>query len=337
MWTFFKKRKKLTAILVIILIISLYIAQKSLLGDNKKFASAKVTRGKLEEKLTISGKIAASDDVTLQFQTGGMLAWVGVKEGDHVKKYQTIASLDQRQMQKTFQKYLNTYTSGRNTFDQTKDNYLNQVVTDAIKRTIDSSQMSLNNTVLDLEIQNLTIQFANLWSPIEGTVVKVDAPEPGVNIYLPTEAQFEIVDPKSVYFSALADQTEVVNLTPGKRGELVLDSYPDQIFTGAIKTIAFRPKAGETGTVYETKFNFEGDNSDYKYRIGMTGDLTFSIKEKAGALYLPAKFIKEENKKKYVLIGKNGQKQKVYITTGLETDTNTEVTTGLSEGDTVYD
>ncbi len=67
---------------------------------NIKTDTARVKRGNLEEKLIISGLIDAEEKVTLRFQTSGRLSWVGVKEGDLVKKYQGIATLDQREIKK---------------------------------------------------------------------------------------------------------------------------------------------------------------------------------------------------------------------------------------------
>ena len=62
--------------------------------------SYKIKKQNLKESLTFSGEINANEKVTLRFQTSGRLSWVGVKEGDFVKKYQTIASLDQREVKK---------------------------------------------------------------------------------------------------------------------------------------------------------------------------------------------------------------------------------------------
>lgn len=76
-----------------------------------------VSRRTLKEELTLSGKIDAHEHETLQFQTSGLLTWVGVKEGDVVKKYQPIASLDVRSIKKTIDKYLNSYMKERWDFE----------------------------------------------------------------------------------------------------------------------------------------------------------------------------------------------------------------------------
>lgn len=335
----FKRISKKKVIFLILILIAGVLLYKNFspLTKNNKTESVKVTRGTLEEKLTISGTIDAEEKVTLRFQTSGRIAWVGIKEGDYVKKYQGIASLDKQELKKKLQKYLNTYMNERWDMEQvTRDDYRDKVLTDTIKRLKEKSQFDLNTSVLDVEIQDLAIQFANLWTPIEGIVTKITSPYAGVNIYLPTQAEFEIVNPKTVYFSASADQSEVTKIYEGLTGELMLDAYSDTNLSGSVKNISFIPKAGETGTVYAVKFTFIDDNSNYKYRIGMAGDLTFITERKEDVLYLPAKFVKEEKGKKYVKISKNKKEEKTDVLTGMETDDSVEIISGLSEGETVY-
>lgn len=335
MMPFVKNHKKLLIIITLILVaIAVYffvIAPT----QGPKVESAKVKRGTLEEKLTISGEIAAEQHAILQFQTAGHLSWVGVREGDSVKKFQTLASLDQRQIQKTLQKYLNLYLSNRQDFDQTQDDNKNQVISDAIKRTLVQSQTSLDNTVLDVEINDLAKQFANLWTPIEGIVVRVDTPYAGVNIVSPALAQFEVVNPKTIYFIAQAEQTEITMLKEGDSGELSLDAYIDKFQKGTIKNIAFTPTANQTSTVYDVKFTFPVDNSKYEYKLGMTGDLSFTTSRRENVLYLPSKYVKSDGSKKYVTVKSGNSEKKINVTTGLETDTNTEIKSGLNEGEMI--
>lgn len=331
------KKIKIAIIFLVLLVIGFFVYKNFISSSTKKVESANVARGNLEEKLTISGKVDADEHATLQFQLGGKLTGIGVKEGDYVKKYQWIASIDQRQTQKTLDKYMNTYLKTRWTFDQTKDDYKNSIISDSIKRIIDKAQFDLNNAVLDVEIQSLSLELSSLYTPIEGLVVRVDNPYVGSNFYLPTQAQFEVVNPKTMYVSVSADQLDVVKLHKEMQGTLVLDSYPDENLLGEISNISFIPKTGETGTVYEVKFTFNSDSSDYKYKMGMTGDVTFTVNKRNNVLYIPSKFIKTENDNKYVNTQNNGKKVKTTVKTGMETDTDTEILSGLSEGETVYD
>lgn len=331
------KNKIIKIVVVVLVLIGIFVGYQKVTASqaNQKVETVSVKRGDLREALTISGEIDATEKATLRFQTSGLLSWVGVKEGDYVKKYQGIAALDQREVRKTLDKYLQSYMTSRWDFETTKDASGNSgAMTTAVRRVLEKAQFDLNSAVLDVELKDLAIQFSNLWTPIDGLVVRAESPVAGVNI-TPTQAEFDVVNPKTVVFIATADQTEVPKISQGMSGELVLDAFPGQTFPGQVETIAFSPKSGETGTVYAVKFNFSPDNAEYRYRLGMTGDLTFVTKEKKNVLYLPNKFVKTDSGKKYVNVFKNDKKTKTFVQTGLETDDSTEIISGLIQGDII--
>jgi len=331
----FKQLKKRWYLVILVLAIVgffIYRSTTTKTTSKAKEESHTVKKRDLTETLSLSGEIDAEETATLRFQTSGRLSWVGVKVGDYVKKYQMIAALDQRETEKTLKKYLNTFLDTRWDFDQTKDDYKDKAISVAMQRIIDQAQFALDNSVLDVELKNLAVEFSNLFTPIEGIVTKVAAPFAGVNI-TPATAEFEIVNPKTVFFSVAADQTEVTKLHEGLPGELVLDSYPDKIIKTKINFISFTPKSGETGTVYEIKTSINEDNDNYQYKIGMTGDVNFVLSERKNILAIPTNFINSEDSKKYVYKMINGKKTKTYIKIGDEIDSYTIIKKGLEEGD----
>jgi len=305
-----------------------------------------VKRDSIRETLTISGELDAQEKITLRFQSSGLISWIGVKQGDVVKKYQVIASLDQKEAKKNLEKYLNTYMDSRWDFEQTKDEYrqpgqdywgLSWDQRNAIDRALQQAQFDLNNAVLDVELKNILLQYSNLVSPIDGIVTKVAAPVAGVHATA-TQSEFEVVNPDSLYFSLLPDQTEVTKLSASMSAEIIFDSYPDEKVTGTIQNIAFIPKSGETNTVYEVKITYPThDESHTKYRIGMTGDATFTLLDKPDVLVVPPAYIKIEKDKKYVMKQTGNKKEKVYVDIGIESDEMTEIIGGLAEGDVIYD
>ncbi len=314
-------------------------------AQGKKQNAYKVQIQTLKEQLTFSGKVDADEKVDLQFQSAGRLIWVGVKKGDSVKKGQAIAALDQRQLQKTMQKFLNTYVKTRLTFDQQQED-IRPVVIGALSkdqqerliRAAQQAQYDLNNSVLDVEVQNISVEYSNLYTPIEGIVDHVDTPVAGVNLTLTNPSIFRVVNPKTLFFAATADQTEVTKLHEGEQGEINFDSYPDENIPATVASIAFSPKEGETGTVYEVKINFlPSEESGYKYRLGMTGDISFTLREISNVISIPSAYITSENGKHYVVRGVNGKKEKIVVGTGETIEGQTVITSGLQEGDTVYD
>jgi len=337
-------RRRWYVIVGLVLIGGLLFYRQQVAVKNAQQKKYTVQRTTLKDTLSFSGAVDADEKTTLQFQTGGLLSWIGVKEGDRVNQYQTIASLDQRQLQKTMQKFLNTYVKQRMIFDRQQRSIdpaiIGSLSTDTQNSLITAareSQYDLNNAVLDVEIQDLTVKLANISSPIKGVVTKLNYPVAGVNVAL-GQTIAEIVNPQTIYFSALPDQTDVVKLKEGMEGEVVLDAYPDEKIPAIVQTIAFSPKTDETGTVYQVKMTLGGgDDWTLRYRLGMTGDANFVLREIPNVLAIPSNFIKSENGKKYVLKDQNGKQVKTFIQTGETIESQTEVASGLKEGDVVYD
>jgi RND family efflux transporter MFP subunit len=338
-----KKRWYLVVLIVAIALGLFFYQQQAIKAQTKKSKPYTVTKKILPNTLSLSGEIDAEEAATLRFQSSGKLVWVGVKEGDYVKKYQGIASLDQREIEKNLQKYMNSYKSARWDLEQSREDNNDQLIggltaqlRDKAKRLVEQSQFDLDTAVINYELQNLAKENAYLYTPIEGIVVRVATPYAGINI-TPSQAEFGIVNPKTIYFSATADQTDVVNLKKEMAGDVILDSYPDKTIKGMIGNISFSPKAGETGTVYEVKIAINENNDDYRYRLGMTGDVEFPIGDEKKVLMIPNSYIKSQGNDKYVMKQKNGGRVKQIIKIGESVDSSTEVTSGLSQGDIIYD
>ncbi len=297
----------------------------------------KVQRANLKQTLTFSGQVEAGETESLHFQSGGRLVWLGVKEGDTVKKGQGIASLDQRQLQKTIEKYLNSYEIQRNTFDQTREDNdqltiaLSQEVRDRAQRIINSGQSSLDNTVLDVELQTIAKEYAYLISPIDGVVTQMDVKSPQTNITV-TDT-FTIVNPSTLYFALSADQTEVVNLVEGMQARVTLDSFPDEAIPAAVRSIAFTPQENETGTMYEVRMDIEP--SAELYRVGMTGDAEFTLKERRDSISVPPEYVVEEKDTYFVYKMVEGKAKKVPVIVGDEYDEGREIRQGIKPGDEI--
>lgn len=348
--SFLKKYLKRIIIIIIFLLISGFgiykISAKNNTSDVPKFDAKKKTivtpkRDTIKEEITLTGTIDAATKSNLQFKTSGQLAWVGVKVGDRVKKYQAIASLNKEELKKGLEADFNNYRSALATFDDVQDKYKyekeNLILTDEMKRILVRSQNTLGNSVITYELQDLALKYATLYSPISGIVVAIDQPNSGVNI-TPASATFSIIDPTSIYFKAQIDQEDVNRIKVGDKTTIKLDSFPDTPIESEITYISFVPVSGQTSTVYEIRFKLDGvDNQDLKYRLGMDGDAVISLKQIENSLTLPIEAINQDEDQPYVFIKLENQKElsKKYITTGIETDTTIEILEGLSENDQV--
>lgn len=337
------KYKKTIGLLVILIILGIVFKKPiaSKVSPPPDYKTNPVTQKDIVESISASGKVKSDEEATLRFQTSGYLTWVGVKKGDRVKKWQALASLDTDELQKQLKQELLDYSNQRWDFDKdwhdndVSDNNLDKYSLDwDIKNLLQKSQFDLDRTVLDVEIKNIALKYATLWSPIDGIVTTIDAPNAGVNI-IPTSALFVISNPDKMIFSAKIDEADIGKVKLGQTAQILLDAYPDQTIDSQVSSIDFLSSVTSSGgTAYEVKF-FLPDNLDQKFKSGMNGDVEIKLSQIDNALVVPFSAIKETEDKKYVWVMENNLPQRREVTTGAETDNDTQVTSGVKEGELV--
>lgn len=293
-----------------------------------------IQKGEVKEILTLSGEIASDQDATLQFQQAGKIGWVTVKEGQYINKGMGLMGLDTVVLNSAYETALNNWRSTQATVDKIHDDVKDHSgdETFAQKQTRTAAEVANDNAYEAVKIAKKNLDESMLISPVSGYVTMLANPVAGVNV-IPGTPQVEIINPASIYLSVTADQTDVVNLKVNDNAQIILDAYPDATVSGQITSIGISPKVGETGTVYEVKLTLTGTSNQSNYKIGMTGDADFVVNDKKNVLYVDPQFIKEDAKGKYLLVGAN--KQKVYITTGIEGTNQVEVSGAIQESQSV--
>jgi len=307
-----------------------------------KYEEYIVSKGDIREELTVSGEVKAEKQADLKFQAGGRLAWVGVKQGDRVKKWQGVASLDRRSIEKNLQKELNDYMNERWNFEGdreiyhiTTDDLDKYTLTPAARRVVEKAQFDLNNTVLDVEIQAVAKEFASITAPFEGLISDLKFPDPGINVS-GTDVIAVIVDPATVYFEAEVDEVEIGKIFAGQEAEVVFDAYPEETVVSRVSEVGFSPVTlSGGGKGYRVKLWLPGGNRDLKYKLGMSGDARLVVAEKTGVLTLPAAAVSEKEGKKLVKQKQGKQVAEKEITVGLETEERVEILAGAGEGEKV--
>ena len=287
----------------------------------------------IKSDLTLAGSISASEIASLRFPNSGKLVWVGVKEGDKVKKWQAIASLDKKQLQKSLQSQFNNYRTNLSQFWDTQEKYKDVIVSDTIQRILDRTQYSLDNTVINYEIADMAIKESVLVSPISGIVTDIEQPLTGTNI-TPANATFTIINPNSIYFKSEIDQEDVTKIKVGQKATISIDSFPGRTFDSEITHISFIPVTGQSSTVYEIRFMLPVDNQDLSYRLGMDGDALITLKEEPQALVIPLDALNDDGKS-FIWVKVDNKLSKKYVTTGIENDTEVQILEGLNPNDVV--
>ncbi len=307
-------------------------------GQQKKneFEESEIKRGQVRQELVLTGEIDALERASLSFETSGKLIYVGVKEGDRVRRGTLLGKLDTTSLNAAYEQALNNLRRYQATIDNVYDSLQNHEddETFAQKDTRTTAEVARDNAYEAVIIAEHNLKGASLYAPFDGVVTSVTNPFSGPFV-LSTQPQFEVVNPETIYFRVTADQTEVTSLKEGMKVLITLDSFPEKEIEGVVSRIDFAPDPNEVSVVYEVEVDLP-QLEEIDYRLGMTGDAIFVLESKEEAFWVPAGFVKSDKQGQYLLTQKGDRK--VYVELGFEGSERVEVISDeISEGMKIYD
>lgn len=328
-------KKKWIWLVVAILIVGGIIWYKKNSSAQKDLDSIQIQKGSVRHEIILTGQIKAVEHAQLKFLSSGELSWIGVKEGDWVKKGQYLLRLNAISLQAQYEQAVanlrKTQATADNILDQVKDHDDDESHVQKDLRT--TAEATRDSAYRALEIAKQNLRNGYLKAPFAGLITNIVMPFSGVNTTL-AQSQIEILNPDTMYFEIQADQTEIKDLKLGQSVFITLDSYPEKEIKATVESIAYTPSTGQSGTVYQVKVTFN-DLDTEKYRVGMTGDASFVLETKDNVLYIPPKYLNADKDGKFVKLSpKNDQ---VYVEVGIDGETKVEIEGDINEGDTVYD
>ena len=288
----------------------------------------------ISKTLDISGIVNAKEKAQLRFLAGGKVVYLGAEEGDQVKKYQTLATIDRASLQKQIQQDLNTYMKERYDFEQDKDDYKDTAITTEDQRYLSKSQLDLNNEVLDVEIRDIAINNTVLSAPFNGVLTHSPTSVTGVQL-LATD-YFEVINPETLVFVGRVDEADIAQVSLGQTTHIVLDAYPDNELDTHVSYIAYTSSQNTTGTVFEVEFPLSQIGQREQFRLGMNGDASIVLDERKDVMTIPIISTKQRDDKIFVEVRTGDQTvEEREIRVGLENDDKYEVLSGLSLDDEI--
>lgn len=329
----FKRRTWIIVIVILAMLAFFYFQSR----DGERYTPYTVESRDMVESLELSGEVVAASSATLRFGAGGYVTYLGAKEGDAVKKWQTLASVDTRQLQKLLEQRLNLYSIQRGQFDQTIDDNDNAVpdgdLARQLNRLLAKNQYQLSNTVLDVEYQDLSIKLARLTSPVAGILIQ--APTSVANVQVSPTDSWVVVDPTTLEFVADLDETDIGRIREGQKVTVTLDAYPDRDIESTITHISYSPKETTTGTTYEVRISIPAGEMQ-ELRLGLNGTAKVQLADRQDVATLPLEAIAYETVGTLVYTQEGKEYKPLTVTTGVEDDGFVEVVEGPSIGDVVY-
>lgn len=167
-----------------------------------------------------------------------------------------------------------------------------------------------------------------IMAPISGTLITRNV-EPG-QTFTNADAIFTMSDRLTV--KAQVDETDISQIKLNEHAEIILDAYPGQKIKATVDQIAFDAKTVNSVTTYIV--DVLPEKTPEFMRSGMTANVTFFIESRKNILLVPNEAIRVKDGKTVVSIkNTNGKEQLQEVQLGISDGKNSEVLSGLKEGD----
>ncbi len=143
----------------------------------------------------------------------------------------------------------------------------------------------------------------------------------------------DIADVIRMQVEVNVDEADIGEIRQGQPVRISVDAYPDERFRGRVTRIA--PQAVAEQNVTTIPVTVEVSVRDDRLKPGMNATCDFIVERKENALLVPNKAVKESADGTMVTVLQHGEQVSCRVKTGISDDRNTEIISGLQEGDLV--
>lgn len=284
-----------------------------------------VMHQKLDNRIFISGTLLSNEEVNLMPEVAGKITGIFFKEGERVKEGELLVKINDQDLQAQLKKLqLQEKLASEKEERQKKLLAINGIS----QEEYDATLTQLNSTAADIEVLKAQISKTQIIAPFDGTVGLKNISEgsyvtPGTQI-----AKIQQTDPMKLDFSIPEKYSSIVGKGDSIRFTL---QGSEENFGG--KIYAIEPKI-EMST---RSVQLRGICSNKKGKLfpGAFAKIELLLKEIPNSILIPTEAIIPELKGQKVFLYKSGKAQPQKVETGIRTDTQIQITSGLLAGDTV--
>jgi len=355
-------------IIAMVLAIIIFIGYKSFI--NKKantptYQTTTVEKGTLINTISASGTVQNGNNFTMTTTASGIVKKVYVKNGDTVKKGQKIAeiTLDTESNQKYLSAYA-SYIGAKNSLDSAKISLysldssmwnVHQIFrNDAQQRNLTfddptfiqqndnwkaaeakviAQQQVIKQSEISLQSSYLSYSLASpvIYAPANGVISSLNLAE-GMVVSAGTIGS---VNTKAGEMIAKVSLTEidVTKVKTGQKVTVTLDSFADKTFAGEVKAVDTSGSASSGVTSYPVLIAFKTDLTNIYAGMAVSAKIITEVKNDVVLVNNGA--ITSSNGESIVKIMKDGKISEINVETGSSNETQTEIISGISEGDSV--
>ncbi len=349
--------KVIVGLVVIVALVGGYFFLSSLLKTEIEVQLATATYSSPSQAsavLTASGYVVAQRKAAVASKGTGRLVYLGVEEGDRVKKNQiiarledadVIASLDQARANLSVNE--SDLVDARQWLERQK-NLLSRGLTsqaeydgaDARYKRVLASIVAAKAAVAAAEV---SLEYTRIRAPFDGTVLlkHADVGEIVAPFGAASNSRGAVVtiaDMSSLEVEADVSESNIERISPNQPCEIVLDAYPEQRYQGFVSKVVPTADRAKATVLVKVKFR----SYDSRVLPEMSAKVTFLSKESEttaeaakSILTVPASAVVSRNGQQGVFVVKDGKAQLQSVTVGKSLGTMVGIQQGLSAGEKV--
>jgi HlyD family secretion protein len=221
-----------------------------------------------------------------------------------------------------------------------RDSAKASIAVDQAKLKQAEAQVSQSRATLNQLDEQLS--YTTLVSPMDGEILSRDV-ELGdaVSSILVLGSTATLVmtigDTRQVYVQGKVDEADIANVYLGQPARIKVESFRDKVFNGKVTKIAPLGVEKDNVTTFEVRVSI--DNSTGELKANMTANAEILVEEHKNTLFVPEQALTYDNKKNASVNvpdpkAKDGVRS-VPVKVGVANGSNTEILSGLKEGDNV--
>jgi HlyD family secretion protein len=205
---------------------------------------------------------------------------------------------------------------------------------------VESARLSVEKAEQNLELARQSLQEAQrqldeagIIAPFDGVVTSVGAEE-GDTVTSAAPIIY-LMDPASKELVVEVDETDVTEVKLGQRAIIEADALPGIILKGKVTYVSPVARNSAGLMLYKVKIDLDVPD-DSHLKVGMSASADIVIEERANVLLVPNRAIKRDsqgNQIVHVMVGEQIQERQVV--TGISDGLQTEIISGLNEGEIV--
>lgn len=342
-------------------------------ADKVNYITEPVKRASIRQTVSATGEISPSNLVEVGAQASGQIKKLYVRLGQEVKKGDKIADIDsttQTNTLNTEKAKLDTYkaqlASAEIALRSADKKYRREAALwkedatsreeledaeDALaaaKAQVTQLKSSIRQTQIAINTAEADLGYTHITAPMDGTVVAIPVEEgQTVNANQTTPTIIQLANLETMLNKMQIAEGDITKVKTGQPVSFTILSESDTPFSAQLESIDPGLTTMSQGSYSKSTDTTESaiyyyaralvPNPERKLAIGMTTQNTIEINSAENVLTVPTITIKRDGQgKSFVrVLGQDGQAVRKDITTGLKDSMNTEVKSGLNEGEQV--